>query len=170
MNRMFAVHSLAIARPLQARKAPPLIHVLRERRYKRYEAFDAHLDKEVLAEARSWFDTFDASQLPKGNTTFARSSGPGGQHVNKLSQYQCDALDGAPGRGLRDCMLTVHSSGPRQRLSLCIKSRTCWLFFPNLSTPPSEHQDITPPTMTLSLSMPSLIARGRPTLKRMVGS
>lgn len=52
-------------------------------RFKRYQAFDADLDKDALNEARSWYESFDASQLPKGNTTFARSSGPGGQHVNK---------------------------------------------------------------------------------------
>jgi peptidyl-tRNA hydrolase ICT1 len=52
-------------------------------RYKRYEAFDAHLDQGELAEARAWYQSFEASQLPKGNTTYARSSGPGGQHVNK---------------------------------------------------------------------------------------
>ncbi|GJN71318.1 hypothetical protein PLIIFM63780_006351 [Purpureocillium lilacinum] len=52
-------------------------------RYKRYSAFDSHLDQDALAEARSWYQSFDASQLPKGNTTYARSSGPGGQHVNK---------------------------------------------------------------------------------------
>lgn len=53
------------------------------KRLKRYEAFDTHLDKDALAEARSWFAKFDATQLPHGNTTYARSSGPGGQHVNK---------------------------------------------------------------------------------------
>lgn len=52
-------------------------------RYKRYQAFDAELDQKALAEAREWFRTFNSSQLPKGNTTYARSSGPGGQHVNK---------------------------------------------------------------------------------------
>ncbi|PNY23438.1 Peptidyl-tRNA hydrolase domain-containing protein [Tolypocladium capitatum] len=52
-------------------------------RLKRYEAYDAQLDRDALAEARSWFQRFDASQLPRGNTTYARSSGPGGQHVNK---------------------------------------------------------------------------------------
>ncbi|CAM1504227.1 Fc.00g018180.m01.CDS01 [Cosmosporella sp. VM-42] len=52
-------------------------------RFKRYEAFDAQFDQDALAEARSWYQTFDSSQLPKGNTTYARSSGPGGQHVNK---------------------------------------------------------------------------------------
>jgi hypothetical protein len=53
------------------------------RRFKRYEAFDGNLDKDTLAEARSWYQQFEPSQLPKGTTTFARSSGPGGQHVNK---------------------------------------------------------------------------------------
>ncbi|KAF4987195.1 hypothetical protein FDECE_15551 [Fusarium decemcellulare] len=53
------------------------------RRFKRYQAFDAGLDRDALAEARSWFESFDSEQLPKGNTTYARSSGPGGQHVNK---------------------------------------------------------------------------------------
>ncbi|KAF5023943.1 hypothetical protein F66182_3981 [Fusarium sp. NRRL 66182] len=52
-------------------------------RFKRYQAFDAELDQEALSEARSWYNSFNPSRLPKGNTTYARSSGPGGQHVNK---------------------------------------------------------------------------------------
>ncbi|KAJ6790402.1 hypothetical protein PWT90_10463 [Aphanocladium album] len=52
-------------------------------RHKRYSAFDAELDKDALAAARKWHASFDPSQLPAGNTTYARSSGPGGQHVNK---------------------------------------------------------------------------------------
>ncbi|KAJ9428573.1 hypothetical protein QL093DRAFT_2571342 [Fusarium oxysporum] len=52
-------------------------------RFKRYQAFDTGLDQEALSEARSWFQSFSPTQLPKGNTTYARSSGPGGQHVNK---------------------------------------------------------------------------------------
>ncbi|KAJ3475518.1 hypothetical protein NLG97_g9429 [Lecanicillium saksenae] len=52
-------------------------------RYKRYSAFDAELDKDTLAVARKWHESFDSSQLPAGSTTYARSSGPGGQHVNK---------------------------------------------------------------------------------------
>ncbi|KAF4511988.1 hypothetical protein G6O67_001179 [Ophiocordyceps sinensis] len=52
-------------------------------RSKRYQAFDAQFDQEALAEARSWYQKFDASHLPRGSTTYARSSGPGGQHVNK---------------------------------------------------------------------------------------
>ncbi|KEY67909.1 hypothetical protein S7711_02120 [Stachybotrys chartarum IBT 7711] len=52
-------------------------------RHKRYEAFDAGLDQDALAEARKWYESLDTSQFPRGNTTYARSSGPGGQHVNK---------------------------------------------------------------------------------------
>ncbi|KAI5462302.1 hypothetical protein BGZ63DRAFT_354448 [Mariannaea sp. PMI_226] len=52
-------------------------------RLKRYQAYDADLDRDSLNEARSWFQSFRPEQLPKGNTTYARSSGPGGQHVNK---------------------------------------------------------------------------------------
>jgi peptidyl-tRNA hydrolase ICT1 len=78
---MLPLHLSIVVRPL---RAAPLAFLPRAtRRYKRYEAHEAHLDQDALADARSWFDKFDASQLPKGNTTFARSSGPGGQHVNK---------------------------------------------------------------------------------------
>lgn len=68
-----------VAIPWSQRTLQPL----RWTRLKRYDAFDATLDKEALAEARTWFQSFDMSQLPKGSTTYARSSGPGGQHVNK---------------------------------------------------------------------------------------
>ncbi|UKZ76352.1 hypothetical protein TrVFT333_004054 [Trichoderma virens FT-333] len=37
-------------------------------RFKRYEAYDAQLDQDALAEARLWYNSFDASQLPKGKT------------------------------------------------------------------------------------------------------
>ncbi|KAG8409756.1 hypothetical protein J3458_018838 [Metarhizium acridum] len=70
--------AVVITRPLQRTLQPLLLQ-----RPKRYGAFDANLDQESLAEARTWFQSFDASQLPKGSTTYARSSGPGGQHVNK---------------------------------------------------------------------------------------
>ena len=52
-------------------------------RLKRYEAFDAQFDQDELAEARKWYQSFKSSRLPRGSTTYARSSGPGGQHVNK---------------------------------------------------------------------------------------
>ncbi|KAG5952829.1 hypothetical protein E4U53_007884 [Claviceps sorghi] len=59
------------------------LEIARHVRFKRYDAFDAQFDEEALREARSWFQAFDASKLPRGSTTYARSSGPGGQHVNK---------------------------------------------------------------------------------------
>ncbi|KAK3385030.1 hypothetical protein B0H63DRAFT_472198 [Podospora didyma] len=52
-------------------------------RFARYEAFDAAYDQEHLADARKWHRSFRLNSLPRGNTSFSRSSGPGGQHVNK---------------------------------------------------------------------------------------
>ncbi|KAI0892998.1 hypothetical protein F4806DRAFT_477850 [Annulohypoxylon nitens] len=49
----------------------------------RHQAYDAAFNQDELAEARRWFDTFDWDTLPRGLSTFSRSSGPGGQHVNK---------------------------------------------------------------------------------------
>lgn len=64
-------------------------------RHKRYEAFDAGLDQDALAEARKWYESLDTSQFPRGNTTYARSSGPGGQHVNKYTP--CHLLEPTTG-------------------------------------------------------------------------
>ncbi|KAK4203500.1 hypothetical protein QBC40DRAFT_262347 [Triangularia verruculosa] len=52
-------------------------------RFIRHQAFDASFDDEELSEARKWHQSFKIDNLPEGNTSFARSSGPGGQHVNK---------------------------------------------------------------------------------------
>ncbi|KAI1759903.1 hypothetical protein GGR53DRAFT_511856 [Hypoxylon sp. FL1150] len=49
----------------------------------RYQAYDSGFDQDDLAEARKWRVSFDEKALPKGQTTYSRSSGPGGQHVNK---------------------------------------------------------------------------------------
>ncbi|XXH01919.1 nuclear polyadenylated RNA-binding protein 3 [Hypoxylon texense] len=48
-----------------------------------YQAYDSGFDQDDLAEARRWRVSFDEKTLPKGQTTYSRSSGPGGQHVNK---------------------------------------------------------------------------------------
>lgn len=78
MNTLLPRRASTLTRPfLQVSQARVI------NRFKRYEAFDAQFDSELLEEARAWYQGFDASQLPKGSTTFARSSGPGGQHVNK---------------------------------------------------------------------------------------
>ncbi|CEJ91901.1 hypothetical protein VHEMI07584 [[Torrubiella] hemipterigena] len=75
-------HSM-LTRVVRPKTAHPSLCMPGIVQYKRYDAFDAHLDPEVLAEARRWRKGFDWSMLPEGSTTFARSSGPGGQHVNK---------------------------------------------------------------------------------------
>ena len=84
---MFSRSSAVAARSLRRLTRGPTPrstpHLRLQLSTKRFEAFDAHLDKEALAETRAWFAQFQESQLPKGNTTFARSSGAGGQHVNK---------------------------------------------------------------------------------------
>ncbi|CAK7222253.1 hypothetical protein SBRCBS47491_004803 [Sporothrix bragantina] len=49
----------------------------------RYSAFDSGFDPDELKAARQWRQSFTQDALPKGNTTYSRSSGPGGQHVNK---------------------------------------------------------------------------------------
>lgn len=51
------------------------------------KAYERDFDPDELAEARKWRDSFDGSSLPKGQTIYSRSSGPGGQHVNKFVIY-----------------------------------------------------------------------------------
>ncbi|KAF3763664.1 hypothetical protein M406DRAFT_341122 [Cryphonectria parasitica EP155] len=59
-------------------RLPSLIY-----RLARFQAFEASFDPADLAEARKWRQSVSEASLPRGTTTFARSSGPGGQHVNK---------------------------------------------------------------------------------------
>lgn len=66
--------------PTHCISAPPTRVFLRGARY---QAFDADFDPKELDEARAWHKSFNHDSLPKGQTSFARSSGPGGQHVNK---------------------------------------------------------------------------------------
>ncbi|KIH89048.1 peptidyl-tRNA hydrolase ICT1 [Sporothrix brasiliensis 5110] len=49
----------------------------------RYAAFDSGFNPDDLQAARQWRQALTQDALPQGNTTFSRSSGPGGQHVNK---------------------------------------------------------------------------------------
>ncbi|KAI1431905.1 hypothetical protein GGR50DRAFT_34203 [Xylaria sp. CBS 124048] len=49
----------------------------------RYQAHDALLDQDSLEAARKWHASFNENALPDGQTSYSRSSGPGGQHVNK---------------------------------------------------------------------------------------
>ncbi|KAI1361151.1 hypothetical protein F5Y08DRAFT_315579 [Xylaria arbuscula] len=72
---------LGIARlPLfPSSRVPPVVHV----RGVKHHAYDASLDPDDLEEARKWHVSFNKDSLPKAHTTYSRSSGPGGQHVNK---------------------------------------------------------------------------------------
>ena len=63
--------------------ATPLTGVLARIRGFNTKAYDADFDPEELVEARKWRAAFTEESLPKGQTTYSRSSGPGGQHVNK---------------------------------------------------------------------------------------
>ncbi|KAK3319899.1 hypothetical protein B0T19DRAFT_433277 [Cercophora scortea] len=71
----------AVIRARPAKQEALFVHVIQ--RFVRHQAFDAGLDPEQLAEAREWHKSLQPSSLPRGNTSFSRSSGPGGQHVNK---------------------------------------------------------------------------------------
>lgn len=77
---------------------PSAIELAPWKRFARYQAFDASFDPDELAEARRWRQAFSEDALPKGTTTFARSSGPGGQHVNKSvsTQWQLDHRQSVP--------------------------------------------------------------------------
>lgn len=61
----------------------PLVQLAPCKRRTRTEAFESSLDPTQLSEARKWRQSVDKESIPKGATTYARSSGPGGQHVNK---------------------------------------------------------------------------------------
>ncbi|KAI0439136.1 hypothetical protein F4803DRAFT_63780 [Xylaria telfairii] len=79
---------LAMAPDLLLRKprlpfSSPLTSSLLHLRTVRYQAFDALLNQEDLDEARKWHVSFNEGSLPGGQTSYSRSSGPGGQHVNK---------------------------------------------------------------------------------------
>ncbi|ROV93527.1 hypothetical protein VSDG_06821 [Cytospora chrysosperma] len=80
-NSMVRLLPSLVSRP--ALPPTPAIQLAPWKRLVRYQAFDASLDPDELAEARKWRQSFNEDSIPKGDTTFARSSGPGGQHVNK---------------------------------------------------------------------------------------
>lgn len=82
-NSMLSSRVFGAVRPRSIASRSPLPLPFLSVRCKRYQAFDADLDHDALNEARSWFQSFKPEHLPQGNTTYARSSGPGGQHVNK---------------------------------------------------------------------------------------
>ncbi|KAI1112392.1 hypothetical protein F5Y14DRAFT_271647 [Nemania sp. NC0429] len=75
--------SRPLVRTTRMSLAPSLAPSLLFRRTVRYQAHDALLDQDDLDEARRWYSSFHEDSIPQGQTTYSRSSGPGGQHVNK---------------------------------------------------------------------------------------
>ncbi len=67
------------------------------RRSMSYQPHDTAFDPGELAEARRWRETFQRGTLPKEVTTFSRSSGPGGQNVNKSACLRTSCGVGLPG-------------------------------------------------------------------------
>ncbi|OTB17646.1 hypothetical protein K445DRAFT_315393 [Daldinia sp. EC12] len=79
---------MATLRAVYANLKPPVAFgcfdkVFRFVRTIQHQAYDAAFDPVELTEARKWYSSFTENSLPKGQTTYSRSSGPGGQHVNK---------------------------------------------------------------------------------------
>lgn len=124
-------------------------------RSKRYDAFDAHLDKDALTEARDWFKSFNPSTLPGGVTTYARSSGPGGQHVNKY-EPTCN-----PPEPPRPNSSLIPEQKPRPRAS--IMSRISWPPSPKTYIMAYVHPDTTLSAMILSPFRRRVTDRGPPT-------
>ena len=82
LGKMMIHRALSRAK-LSFGSVPPLESALTRARGFQNKAYDAEFDAEELAEARKWHATFGEESLPKGQTTYSSSSGPGGQHVNK---------------------------------------------------------------------------------------
>ncbi|KAI0404721.1 hypothetical protein F4802DRAFT_566053 [Xylaria palmicola] len=72
-----------LLRTIRPHAASPLTLSLTQLRTARHAAHDALLDPTELDEARKWRASFKEDSLPSGRTSYSRSSGPGGQHVNK---------------------------------------------------------------------------------------
>ncbi|KAI1259692.1 hypothetical protein F5Y18DRAFT_289777 [Xylariaceae sp. FL1019] len=77
--RSTSMSSAFLIRCVRFTQGPPVLQA----RTIRYQAHDVLLDPDDLEEARKWRASFREDSLPRGQTTYSRSSGPGGQHVNK---------------------------------------------------------------------------------------
>lgn len=115
----------------------------------RHQAFDARFDHDELAEARKWHQSFSISSLPEGNTTFSRSSGPGGQHVNKFVM-----------RRLQTARLLSVLTRPEQKQRQQPRGpfHSCYPRCRSCCMPASGHPSITPSETTASPSRRRLSA------------
>lgn len=80
--------------PLSQLSPLPPLAPLSSIRFIRHQAYEDSFDQDDLSEARTWRQSFQLSSLPKGQTIFSRSSGPGGQHVNKYDPLSESLLTG----------------------------------------------------------------------------
>ncbi|OTA80584.1 hypothetical protein M434DRAFT_223772 [Hypoxylon sp. CO27-5] len=80
MLRAIGIPTITNLSPVSARYLGASIWFVRPVQHQAYEAF---FDQDDLAEARRWHTSFNENSLPRGQTSYSRSSGPGGQHVNK---------------------------------------------------------------------------------------
>lgn len=123
----------------------------------RHQAFDANLDQDQLAEARKWHQSFQLANIPAGNTIFSRSSGPGGQHVNKFVFLK-------PSFGahlLLQCLLT--SQGRKPKPQPHGPSRSCSACSPSICTPACARQSTMCSATMPSASRPKPTEAGPPT-------
>ncbi|KAI5954782.1 hypothetical protein KGF57_003805 [Candida theae] len=60
----------------------------------RYSCYRLYSNSSEIAQSKEWLDTFDSSQIPRHlfSISYSRSSGPGGQKVNKTSSKATVAL------------------------------------------------------------------------------
>ncbi|GAP92746.1 putative peptidyl-tRNA hydrolase domain-containing protein [Rosellinia necatrix] len=122
------LHISNIRLPLYSSLTLSLSHL----RTLRYQAYDASLNQEDLDEARKWHASFNESSLPRGQTNYSRSSGPGGQHVNKtetkatsiwpvselskgLPKMMCAALRSSRYYSVRNDSITIQAQTQRSR-------------------------------------------------------
>ncbi|OTA53221.1 hypothetical protein K449DRAFT_390522 [Hypoxylon sp. EC38] len=80
MLRAIGIPTITSLSPVSARCLGASIWFVRPAQH---QAYEAAFDQNDLAEARRWHTSFNENSLPRGQTSYSRSSGPGGQHVNK---------------------------------------------------------------------------------------
>ncbi|KAI1325402.1 hypothetical protein F5Y16DRAFT_377927 [Xylariaceae sp. FL0255] len=122
----------SLYRSLRVSYSPASVSPSTQLRTVRYQAHDALLDQDDLEEARNWRSSFDEESIPKGQTTYSRSSGPGGQHVNKteskattvwtikelsdrLPKLVRDSLRSSRYYSMRNDSITIHAQTQRSR-------------------------------------------------------
>ncbi|KAK9323572.1 hypothetical protein V1517DRAFT_319740 [Lipomyces orientalis] len=89
LSRRIVISRFARPSPISAPCVlPSRIHQTHQRTYTTvFHKVDSEFPDDEISKARSWLNTFKVSDIPrdKFDISFARSSGPGGQNVNKVN-------------------------------------------------------------------------------------